>query len=233
MQELIHGGRLKKASDGKSLILPEAEQMEGLGLLNELPVLDEQDNYFFDGLHADTNAYNSHVQLDSQYLEFGTCGNTREGVQASLTIKNCTKGYLIVDWMTNAEDERRVFSVQPDRVEIPPLKSTVVRVCFKPNKLDQYYGAWLEAFAYYKACRDYSLIDALTLMPPWCLNVFCSGNSFLANHQTFLPNIQLIESSLVTFRAGLVGERVYKSLAIRNFNTQLPLLYKIDAETTG
>ena len=57
--------------------------------------------------------------------------------------------------------------------------------CFQkaPN---QFYGAELECYAYYKSLRDYKLVEDTTHSPPFCLTVNCTGR-----HTTVL-NVQIL-----------------------------------------
>ena len=43
------------------------------------------------------------------------------------------------------------------------------------NAPNQFFGADLECYAYYKSLRDYRLVEDNTHCPPWCLTLLCKG----------------------------------------------------------
>ena len=57
--------------------------------------------------------------------------------------------------------------------------------CFQ-NAPNQFYGAELEGYAYYKSLRDYKLVEDTTHSPPFCLTVNCTGR------QTTVLNVQIL-----------------------------------------
>lgn len=61
-----------------------------------------------------------------------------------------------------------------------PVYTYMLRLSFWPlqNAPNQFFGAELECFAYYKSMRDFRLVEDTTQCPPWCLNLTCSGMSF-------------------------------------------------------
>ena len=68
---------------------------------------------------------------------------------------------------------------------------------------NQFYGAELECFVYYKSLRDYRLVEDSTFCPPWCVTVSCTGTS---RHRNLAGcTIALI---IIVFAHGAMGRRI-------------------------
>lgn len=96
---------------------------------------------------------------------------------------------------------------------------------------NQFFGAELECYAYYKSLRDYRLVEDTTHCPPWCMTVAVTGHTFQANNETFLPRYNLDADHLV-FPAVNANDATYRSLLLSNTGTT-PILYDFQKDTAG
>lgn len=62
--------------------------------------------------------------------------------------------------------------------------------CFIQTVPNQFYGAELECFAYYKSLRDYRLVEDNTHSPPWCLTLTCAGRLSYCYSQILLTEFK-------------------------------------------
>ena len=186
------------------------------------------DKFFNDGYYSDITHYPPHVSTDIYQADFGQCMDMRNIEQRTVNITNHTKGKVTVYWMGG---EDHVFTMTPQTLDIPPLKSCSFRVSFKPSAPNQFYGAELECYASFKSMRDYRLTEDTTLTPPWCLTVTATGHTFMSNQETFLPRYHL-DSPQVVFPAVNATESTYRTVLLSNTGTT-PILYDFDRDNTG
>ncbi len=59
-----------------------------------------------------------YVRLEQTYVDFGQCTDLNESYTRPLTVRNFTKGCLIVQWIRGASGS--VFHVEPESQMIPP-----------------------------------------------------------------------------------------------------------------
>lgn len=86
------------------------------------------------------------------------------------------------------------------------------------------YGGELEAFASFKAQREFQLLDEAAIAPPWCLTVRCVGHSFPDHAERFLPSFEFSRPQLI-FPATNVGEAAFRSIGLANCG-DTPILYR-------
>ena len=106
-----------------------------------------------------------HVSLDTASIDFRTT-NVR-----SVSLTNHTHGKLVVAWMPCPA----YFVVEPKTVEVGPTQTVLFQVTFKPRRNNLFYGNTLEAYAFYKAMRDYRLVDEKLISPAFCMTLTCTG----------------------------------------------------------
>ncbi|KAH3749495.1 hypothetical protein DPMN_183993, partial [Dreissena polymorpha] len=193
--------------------------------LHQVPPMDE---YFNDGFHSDIINFVPHVSTDVNVVDFGNCQNLRVIEDRNVTLTNHTKGKITVQWMGGAE---KTFTVTPDVIDIPPLKSCAFQIKFKPNAPNQFFGAELECYAFYKSLRDYKLVEDSTHCPPWCVTLNCAGQTFMPNNETFLPRYTLDAAKLV-FPAVNAKEATYRTLLMRN-TASTPILFDIEKDPSS
>ncbi|KAK3591649.1 hypothetical protein CHS0354_040559 [Potamilus streckersoni] len=222
LNELRKQGRLELDDSGALMapvLDPEAKEPESL------PELSPMDAYFNDGFHSEVINFVPHVSLDISVIDFGNCQNLRVIENKLFNLTNHTKGKITVQWIT---DEDRPFYVMPATADIPPLKSCTFHVTFRPKAPNQFYGAELESFVYYKSLRDYKLVEDTTHCPPWCLTLTCLGHTFMPNNETFLPRFTLDFTPLV-FPAVNTKESAYRTLLLSNTGTT-PIQFDIQRD---
>lgn len=223
LNELLRNNKLE-LDDAGAVMVPETE-VEHPSAPQNLHSVQPTDEYFNDGFHCDVINFVPHVSLDVNNADFGNCQNLRVIENKVINITNHTKGKITVQWMGGHE---RTFCVMPLTIDIPPLKSCAFQVTFKPNAPNQLFGAELECFAYYKSLRDFRLVEDTTHTPPWCLNLTCTGQTFLPNNETFLPRFTLDTSRLV-FPAVNAKESAYRTLLMKNTGTT-PIFFDIQKD---
>ncbi|XP_052236731.1 cilia- and flagella-associated protein 65-like [Dreissena polymorpha] len=226
LNELRQKGRLE-LDDAGALMAPSIGTVENPSEhpLHQVPPMDE---YFNDGFHSDIINFVPHVSTDVNVVDFGNCQNLRVIEDRNVTLTNHTKGKITVQWMGGAE---KTFTVTPDVIDIPPLKSCAFQIKFKPNAPNQFFGAELECYAFYKSLRDYKLVEDSTHCPPWCVTLNCAGQTFMPNNETFLPRYTLDAAKLV-FPAVNAKEATYRTLLMRN-TASTPILFDIEKDPSS
>ncbi|XP_074643169.1 cilia- and flagella-associated protein 65-like [Tubulanus polymorphus] len=226
LNEMFKSGKLEVDKNG-SLMYKEAEAMEPF--CQPAQKIPPYDFFFNDGYHSDTVHAIPHVSTDTINMDFGNCTHELQYIEPkSICLTNHTKGKITVTWMGGPD---HVFSVQPQTMDIPPLKSASFRISFKPSASNTFFGAELECFAFYKSLRDYRLVEDLTHSPPWCVTVTCTGQTFQAGNETFLPRYSLDSASLV-FPAVNVNDATYRTVTLRNTGNN-PILYNFEKDPNG
>ncbi|XP_076088229.1 cilia- and flagella-associated protein 65-like isoform X2 [Mytilus galloprovincialis] len=223
LNELVRSNKLE-IDDAGAVMIPETE-VEHPHNPQSIHSVHPMDEYFNDGFHCEVINFVPHVSLETNNIDFGNCQNIRTIENKVINITNHTKGKITVQWMGGHE---KTFCVMPLSMDIPPLKSCAFQVTFKPNAPNQFYGSELECFAYYKSLRDFRLVEDTTHFPPWCLNLTCSGQTFLPNNETFLPRYTLDTSRLV-FPAVNTKESAYRTLQMRN-NGTTPIFFDVQKD---
>ncbi|XP_078326129.1 cilia- and flagella-associated protein 65-like isoform X1 [Crassostrea virginica] len=240
LNESVKSGKIE-LDDAGCLMLPEVDCIQIIlpvedknGLKSEpevektLPVIPPMDEYFNDGFHCDINNSVPHVSIDTNLADFGNCSNLRVIEDKIINITNHTYGKVTIQWNCGND---QTFSVMPATMDIPPQKSCAFQVTFKPTVPNQFFGAELECFAYYKSLRDYRLVEDNTHCPPWCLTLTCAGQTFQPNNETFLPRLSFDTSRLV-FPAVNAKESTYRTLLLTN-NGTTPILFDIQKDPTN
>ncbi|XP_013412505.1 cilia- and flagella-associated protein 65-like [Lingula anatina] len=222
LNELLKAGKLEKDQSGALM----ARQSEAIDPVNyPVPRIPPMDEFFNDGYYSDIVHTVPHASTDMHIADFGNITNWRVTEQKSFNITNHTKGKVTVQWMGG---EDHVFSVVPSSMDIPPLKACSFRVNFKPNAPNQFYGAELECYVYYKSMRDYRLVEDTTHCPPWCITLQTTGHTFMPNNETFLPRVTLDTEKLV-FPAVNTNEATYRTLLLSNVGTT-PVLFDFEKD---
>ncbi|XP_060587307.1 cilia- and flagella-associated protein 65-like isoform X2 [Ruditapes philippinarum] len=223
LNELRQQGRLE-LDDAGALMAPVIGTVENPAEhpLHQFAPMDE---YFNDGFHSEVINFVPHVSLDVNVLDFGNCQNLRVIEDKILNLTNHTKGKVTVQWIGGPE---KTFSVTPEVIDIPPLKSCAFQVKFKPNAPNQFFGCELECYVFYKSLRDYKLVESTTHCPPWCITLSCTGHTFMPNNETFLPKYTMDSDNLV-FPAVNAKESTYRTILMTNTGTT-PILFDVEKD---
>ncbi|XP_064598008.1 LOW QUALITY PROTEIN: cilia- and flagella-associated protein 65-like [Liolophura sinensis] len=222
LNEMIKNKTLEVDETGTILPKEGVEEHALVGPDNISPI----DEYFNDGFHCDVVESIPHVSLDTDKADFGNCQNLRIIEDKTINITNHTRGKITISWIG---DSGKTFSVSPATVDLPPMKSMSFQVSFKPNAPNQFFGAELECFAYYKSLRDYRLTEDVTHCPPWCMTLTCVGHTFMPNNETFLPRYTL-DDSRVVFPAVNANEATYRTILLTNTGTT-PIMFDIEKDS--
>lgn len=104
--------------------------------------------YFFDGT-SDVAIFPPAVSIEPIEVDFGACPRPQDPSPVPLCLMNHTNGKITVAWTRRADCP---FWVTPNTCDVPPLKSTALRLHFQPPHPNGLYAVELEAFAVYKVC---------------------------------------------------------------------------------
>ncbi|XP_069792043.1 cilia- and flagella-associated protein 65 isoform X3 [Narcine bancroftii] len=213
-------GKLQLDADGALMLVAEkCCQSIGLGgnedcleapaSFPNIPTINE---YFDDGVQSSLTMFPPHVSTSKREFDFGNCLERDRVVPLPFSMMNHTKGKITVLWVTQPGS---VFTVMPQTIDIPPLKSMAFRIHFSPNKLNMLYAAELECFTYYKVMRDHRLVKGAIQCPPWFLTVHVQASTFQPGHEHFIPNFAL-DSPKVMLPAMYEKGTAYRTLLLKN-----------------
>ncbi|CAB4001244.1 Hypothetical predicted protein, partial [Paramuricea clavata] len=187
-----------------------------------------EEQFFDDTSIGEAAIVQPHISVDHSQLNFGKCTNIPCVEQKTVNITNHTKGKVTCNWL---KDMTGVFEISPESVDILPLKTASFILTFKPDRENQFYGCEIECFVSYKCARDYRLVEDKTLSPPWCVTVYCSGETFSRDRESFLPRLEFSATQLV-FPAVTLQNTSYRTLCIANTPAN-PVRFSFDRDPTG
>ncbi|XP_008823962.1 cilia- and flagella-associated protein 65 isoform X2 [Nannospalax galili] len=205
---MLKDKKLEQDKNG-ALMLP-TEDLEDMPA-PQYPYIPPMMEYFFDGT-SDLAIFPPAVSLEPLVVDFGACPGPEPPNPVPLCLRNHTKGKITVVWTRRSDCP---FWVTPDTSDVPPLKSTAMRLHFQPCSPNCLYAVELEAFAVYKVLQNYSNIEEdCTVSPSWCLKVRAQGHSYHAALEHHIPQYSLDAPKL--FPAVPSGEPSYRSLLLDN-----------------
>ncbi|XP_019617941.1 PREDICTED: cilia- and flagella-associated protein 65-like [Branchiostoma belcheri] len=224
LNNLVKENKLQLDQTG-ALMLKEAEAVEPFTHPPFHP--SPMTEFFDDGHYSDVTYSVRHVSSDLHQADFGRCTNFKKIPSQVVHLTNHTKGKITVYWMCR---DSNIFSVTPQTCDIPSEGATSFRVTFKPDAEDQFFGAELECFAFYKSMRDFKLVEDKSFCPPWCLTLTCIGHTFKLGKETFLPRFTL-DSKRVVFPAVNPNESTYRTALLTN-HSDTPIQYVFSQDET-
>nr|XP_055146660.1 cilia- and flagella-associated protein 65 isoform X5 [Symphalangus syndactylus] len=182
----------------------------------QYPYIPPMTEFFFDGT-SDMTIFPPPVSIEPVEVDFGACPGPEAPNPIPLCLMNHTKGKIMVVWTRRSDCP---FWVTPESCDVPPLKSTAMRLHFQPPHPNCLYMVELEAFAIYKVLQSYSNIEEdCTMCPSWCLTVRARGHSYFAGFEHHIPQYFLDVPKL--FPAVSSGEPTYRSLLLVNKDCML------------
>eukprot|EP00069_Balaena_mysticetus_P020997 bmy_13368T0 len=182
----------------------------------QYPLIPPMTEYFFDGTN-DMAIFPPPVSIEPVEVDFGACPRPKDPNPVPLCLMNYTKGKITVAWTRRADCP---FWVTPNPCDVPPLKSTAMRLHFQPPHPNCLYAVELEAFAVYKVLRSYNNIEEdCTVCPSWCLRLRARGHSYCAGLEHHIPQYTLDAPKL--FPAVSPSEPSYRSLLLINKGSML------------
>uniref|UniRef100_UPI00398E9F00 cilia- and flagella-associated protein 65 isoform X2 n=1 Tax=Pristiophorus japonicus TaxID=55135 RepID=UPI00398E9F00 len=231
---MLQEGKLQLDADGALMLALEtcckaAEQEYSEGCLKApvlCPVIPSIIEYFDDGVRSDVTMFPLHVSVSERELGFGQCLELGHVAPLPLSMINHTKGKVSVLWVTQPGS---LFTVTPQTIDIPPLKSTAFRVHFAPDKSNTLYAAELECFAYYKVMRDHRLVDDNMVCPPWCLTLSVQAHTFRPGHEHFVPKF-ILDSPEVLLPAVNEKGTTCRTLLLKNTGDML-ITFSLDSQS--
>ncbi|XP_067890912.1 cilia- and flagella-associated protein 65 isoform X3 [Heterodontus francisci] len=222
---MLQEGKLLLDADGALLLAPEEccktagkncdEDYPNVPLL--VPNIPSVIEYFDDGIHSDFTMFPPHISVSKRELNFGKCLELAQITPLPFSMMNHTKGKVTVLWISPPGS---IFTVTPQTIDIPPLKTMAFHIHFVPDKLNVLYAAELECFTYYKVLRDYRLVDDSTFCPPWFLTVSVQANTFQPGHEHSIPK-NVLNSPEVVLPAVNEKGTTYRTLLLKNTGNTL------------
>ncbi|XP_008582718.1 PREDICTED: coiled-coil domain-containing protein 108 [Galeopterus variegatus] len=205
--------KLEQDKNGALMIPPEGLEDVSVPQYPHIPAMTE---YFFDGT-SDMAIFPPPVSIEPVEVDFGACPGPEAPNPIPLCLMNHTKGKITVVWTRRSDCP---FWVTPNTCDVPPLKSTAMRLHFQPPHPNCLYAVELEAFAVYKVLLSYNNIEEdCTVCPSWCLVVRARGHSYCAVLEHHIPQYSLDAPKL--FPAVSSGEPSYRSLLLANKGSML------------
>ncbi|XP_049744169.1 cilia- and flagella-associated protein 65 isoform X2 [Elephas maximus indicus] len=175
------------------------------------PTIPPMTEFFCDGT-SDMAIFPPPVSIEPVEVDFGACPRPEIPNPVPLCLMNHTKGKITVVWTHRPGCP---FWVSPVTCDVPPLKSTALRLHFLPPHPNGLYEVELEAFAVYKVLQNYSNIEEnCTVCPSWCLTLRARGHSYYPAFEHHIPQYSLDAPKL--FPAVSSGEPSYRSLLLLN-----------------
>ncbi|XP_075386330.1 cilia- and flagella-associated protein 65 [Tenrec ecaudatus] len=182
----------------------------------EYPDIPPMMEYLYDGT-GDTTIFPPPVSIEPVEVDFGSCPGPEAPTPVSLCLMNHTKGKVTVVWTRRPDCP---FWVSPVTCDVPPLKSTALRLHFQPPYPNCLCKAELEVFAVYKVLRSYNNIEEeCTVCPSWCLTLPVQGHSYSEASEHHIPQYSLDAPKL--FPAVPAGEPSCRSLLLVNKGSML------------
>ncbi|KAB0379834.1 hypothetical protein FD755_007618 [Muntiacus reevesi] len=210
---MLRERKLEQDKNG-ALMIP-IEDLEDIPAL-QYPLIPPMTEYFFDGTN-DVAIFPPPVSIEPVEVDFGACPRPKDPSPVPLCLMNHTNGKITVAWTCRADCP---FWVTPNTCDVPPLKSTALRLHFQPPHPNGLYAVELEAFAVYKVLRSYNNIEEdCTVCPSWCLTLRAQGHSYCPGLEHHIPQYTLDAPKL--FPAVSPSEPSYRSLLLVNKGSML------------
>ncbi|XP_068102097.1 cilia- and flagella-associated protein 65 isoform X2 [Hyperolius riggenbachi] len=222
LDTMIDEKKLLTDSEGALILLDQnRDNVPSENSLQQDPICE----YFSDEFSPEASIL-SHVTASTRDFDFGRCvGRTEESLPEALplSLTNHTKGKVSVVWTCKPDSP---FWVSPERVDIPPLKSTAFRVVFLPSQINTLYAAELEGFIFYKVLRDYRNVKDAAVCPPWCITLQARGHTFQVGQEHFVPRC-VLDSPRLVFPPVRQDGHTHRSLLLQNTGSTV-MTYIID-----
>ncbi|XP_053554126.1 cilia- and flagella-associated protein 65 [Bombina bombina] len=221
LSSMFQDGKLGKDQEGALLLLTQDADDQ---LPDKHSYMDSVSEYLSDDFSSDSAVSPSHITASTRDFDFGRFLGNAEPLPFSLT--NHTKGKVTVSWSCK---HNSLFSVTPDHIDIPPLKSTAFRLIFKPSKQNTLYSGEVEGFIFYKVLRSYRNVEDATICPPWCITLRARGHTFELGHEHFVPRC-VLDTPRAIFPPAEQNGQTQRTLLLQNTGTSI-LSYTIDQES--
>eukprot|EP00879_Flechtneria_rotunda_P014773 GHRR01015437.1.p1 GENE.GHRR01015437.1~~GHRR01015437.1.p1 ORF type:complete len:1087 (+),score=398.72 GHRR01015437.1:1465-4725(+) len=179
------------------------------------------------------------ITVSSNYLDFGSCSRLQPAEPCSFTVSNNTgakvlAALLVTPWqdpLGQLGKVAQVFQAFPESLELRPHSSATLRVVFRPPHDGVYYCQGLVLLAGLKAMRSFRLAQDAEVVPPWCIGIMASGNTFANLNPEYSPKV-ILSSSNITFPPCRLGEMVHQTLALLN-KGDTPVHFKFTAASSS
>uniref|UniRef100_A0A5F8G2F4 Cilia and flagella associated protein 65 n=1 Tax=Monodelphis domestica TaxID=13616 RepID=A0A5F8G2F4_MONDO len=182
---MLREKKFSRDEDGALMLRQEASGNLPPAKYPSIPPLTE---YFLDGT-SDTVIFPPTVTIEPLIVNFGKCSSDVAPDPVPLCLTNHTRGTITVTWTHKATGP---FRVEPDTIDIPPLKNTAARLCFQPQFPNKIYVTELEAFAFYRVLRSFNNIEEdCTVFPSWCLKLRAMGHTYKEENEYSFPRYTL------------------------------------------
>ena len=161
-----------------------------------------------------TPDYMSQFILDSHEINFGSAAPSADQPAHTILATNLSKGVINCVWIV-PKGSRDTFRVSPSSCELTPGASYEFRVLFSPSQLNKYYDSTIECYGYFKALKDYHLVEKEFVSPSWCSAVKLSGNTWEKGGENS-PSSLVWDAKQILFSPSLPNSNSYKTITLSN-----------------
>ena len=219
-----------------------------------------QSNFIHKELFGGLNFAEKFVKISTKFVDFGSCALSGAANSREITIENITNRRISLFWTNDApfyNAKGNVFDISPASLNLNPGDTGKFSINFYPKKLSGFYFEKVQCFAIdfetnmmekiskasftmkKKMIAVSNLSQVQTTeedqanrpIPPVEITLLCSGNSFSAETQPFIPMIQVYPKNEVVFSPCAVGATAFCSIQLLN-KTDTPSFFKFDADTS-
>ena len=155
----------------------------------------------------------SQFVLDSREIDFGFVAASADHSTHTILATNLSKGVMSCVWIV-PKGSKDIFMVSPRTQELSPGSSFEFRVVFSPSLPDKYFDTTIECYGYFKALKDYHLVEKEFVSPSWCNTVKLSGHTWKIGESS--PSTLIWDSKEIQFSPSLPNSNSYKTFSLSN-----------------
>ena len=158
------------------------------------------------------------VVIHEEEVHFGAGSRLSSGIKKTVHVTNKTHEKVVCTWMvprSDDDDDEKDFTVYPEAADVAAGATVEFTVSFRPSQDNFYYHQELEAYFYFKAQRNFRLVNDASFTPPWCKTLRVLGHTFGAQADQFIADIQC-HAARVEFPDCVVGDVVFATKKFTN-----------------
>ena len=219
-----------------------------------------QSNFIHKELFGGHNFAERFLKVSTKYLDFGSCSLSGAANSREVIVENLSGRKVCLFWTNDAAahgHKGNIFDVTPASANLGPGEVGRFNVNFFPKTLSAFYFEKIQCFAIdyetnmmekvskasfnmkkkliavsnLSAMQTQEEAVAAKTVPPIEIGIQCSGNSFSAEAQPFIPMIQVYPKNEVVFSPCAVGATAYCSIQLLN-KTDTPSFFKFDSDSS-
>ena len=159
------------------------------------------------------------VTIHEEEIHFGAGSRLDPGgIRKTVHVTNKTHDKVVCTWMvpnSDDDDDEKDFVVYPESADVAAGKTVAFTVSFRPSQDNFYYHQELEAYFYFKAQRNFRLVNEQSFTPPWCKTLRVLGHTFGAQAEQFIADIHC-HCPRLEFPDCMVGDVVFATKKFTN-----------------